>query len=101
MYFLGNLIVAIALILDRALGLYVYVLIGAILITWVSPDPFNPIVRFLRMVTQPLFDWTRERLPFLLIGGFDLSPIVVFIAINLIRVGILPSVARFGKNLTF
>ena len=99
MYFFGNLIIAFAQILDGTLRLYTLVLIISILVSWVSPDPFNPVVRFLRMVTQPLFDWVRERMPFLVVGMLDLSPIVVFIGIHLIRVGILPSIMQFGVSL--
>ena len=99
MYVLGNPIIAIVYILDRALALYTFVLIVAVLVSWVSPDPYNPIVRFLRSISEPLFAWVRNRLPFVVVGMIDLSPIVAFALISLIRIGILPSVAQFGRSL--
>ena len=99
MYPLGHLIIAIVVILDRTLQLYTYVLFVSILISWVSPDPSNPIVRILRGVSQPLFEWVRERMPFVVVGMLDLSPLAVFALIYLIRVGVLPSVVQFGRSL--
>jgi YggT family protein len=64
------------------LWVYSLVVIAAVLVTWVSPDPWNPIVRFLRRVTEPVFARVRRWLPFVVIGGFDLSPLVVLIAIR-------------------
>ena len=81
MFVLGNLLQAVAVILDRLLQIYNYVVLIAVLISWVSPDPFNPIVRFLRSATEPVFDWVRRRLPFTTVGMMDLSPILVFFAI--------------------
>ena len=99
MYVFGNLIIAIALILDRTLVLYTYVMIIAIVISWVSPDPYNPVVRILRSVTEPVLSWVRERLRFLVVGMLDLSPLAVFALIYLIRLGILPSLVQFGRTL--
>ena len=81
MFVLGNLLQAIAVILDRLLQIYNYVVLIAVLISWVSPDPFNPVVRFLRSATEPVFDWVRRHLPFTRVGMMDLSPILVFFAI--------------------
>jgi YggT family protein len=47
----------------------------------VRPDPYNPIVRFLRSATEPVFYRVRKWLPFVFVGGVDLSPIVVLFAI--------------------
>ncbi|MBI4004422.1 MAG: YggT family protein [Candidatus Omnitrophica bacterium] len=77
MFILGNLFEALAVILDKALWLYSIVVFIAVMISWVSPDPFNPVVQFLRSVTQPVFDWIRARLPFAVIGMLDLSPIIL------------------------
>ena len=77
MFVLGNLFEALAVILDKALWLYNFVVIAAVMITWVNPDPFNPVVQFLRSVTQPVFEWIRRRLPFAVVGMLDLSPIIL------------------------
>ena len=81
MFIISNFMQAVAIILDRLLQIYNYVVLIAVLISWVSPDPFNPVVRFLRSATEPVFEWVRKHLPFAMVGMLDLSPILVFFAI--------------------
>ena len=85
MYIVANLIQAAALILDKVLELYNLVMIVAVIVSWVSADPFNPLVRFLRSVTDPVFDWIRTRLPFTRVGMMDLSPMVAFLGVYFLR----------------
>ena len=61
-----------------------WVVIIAVLISWVNPDPRNPIVRFLWGVTEPLFRPFRRLLPPSRTGGIDLSPIFVLLIIFLL-----------------
>ena len=68
-----------------------YVVIAAALISWVSPDPRNPIVRFLRQITEPVFEPIRRLLPPWKTGGLDISPLIVIIAIQFVERVILPS----------
>jgi len=75
------------------LQLYLYVVIIAAIITWIEPNPYNPIVRFLYSVTEPVFDWVREHLP-VVFGGLDLSPIVVIFAIEIIQTVLLPTLRQ-------
>lgn len=86
MFIVSNLLQAMAVILDKVLELYNLVLIVAVIISWVSADPFNPLVRFLRSVTEPVFGWIRRRLPFTVVGMLDLSPMVAFLGIWFLRV---------------
>ena len=81
MFLISNFVEALAVILSRLLDVYKLVIIAAILLSWVSPDPFNPIVRALRAVTDPVFGFIRRRLPFATIGMLDLSPILVLMFI--------------------
>jgi YggT family protein len=76
------------------LDLYSYVIIAAALISWVSPDPRNPIVQFLHRVTEPVLAPVRRMLPPWKTGGLDLSPIIVLLAIQFIDRVILPVIAR-------
>jgi YggT family protein len=82
-----NLVQFIGWILD----LYSWVIIAAALISWVSPDPRNPIVQFLHKVTEPVLRPVRNLLPPWKTGGLDLSPLIVIIAIQFIDRVILPS----------
>jgi YggT family protein len=80
MFAVGNLIGALAYILDLALTIYMYVIIARALLSWVNPDPYNPIVRFLYTITEPVLYWVRRRVP-VLFGGLDLAPLVVLLGI--------------------
>ena len=80
MFALGHLIDALASILNLALNIYMWLIIARALLTWVNPDPFNPIVQFLYKVTEPVLGWVRNRVP-LIFGGLDLSPLLVLLGI--------------------
>lgn len=99
MFVIGNLAHAIAVIFDKVLWLYSLVVLASVLISWVSPDPFNPIVRFLRSLTEPVFDWVRRRLPFAVVGMLDLSPLIVLVAIQLLQMVVVRSLFDFALRL--
>ena len=80
MFVFANLLIAAAQVLDYVLWAYMWILFGRVVISWVNADPHNPIVRFLYNATEPVLARVRRRLP-LHAGGFDLSPIIVWIAI--------------------
>jgi len=80
MFAISNFIVAIAKILNIALSLYMWIVIGRAIISWVSPDPYNPIVKFLNAVTEPVLYPIRRKIPINL-GGIDFSPVLVILAI--------------------
>ena len=79
------ILIGLAQIISTVLTIYMFVVIAAVLITWVNPDPYNPIVRILRQLTEPLFYRVRRLMPFLMQGGLDLSPIVVVLAVSFLR----------------
>lgn len=79
MFILANLIIALAQILDYVLWAYMWILIGRVVISFFNADYQNPIVRFLYAATEPVLAPVRRRLPW--VGGFDVSPIVVWLAI--------------------
>ena len=75
-----NFIIALARVIHLVLSLMVWLIIGRALISWFSPDPYNPLVQFLFRVTEPVLSPIRNVLPYF--GGIDLSPIVVLLAIE-------------------
>jgi YggT family protein len=93
---IGYFFVALARVLDVVLTLYFWVIVIAALMSWVRPDPYNPVVRFLRAATDPVFYRVRRWLPFLTIGGFDLSPIVVILAVQFLQWFLVPTLLRLG-----
>lgn len=82
---LKHLLSAIATILDLGLNIYMWLIIARALLSWVNPDPYNPIIRFLYNVTEPVMSYVRRRVP-LVFGGLDLSPILIIIAIMFLRI---------------
>ena len=76
------------------LDIYSWIIIAAALISWVSPDPRNPIVMFLRQVTEPVLAPVRRLLPPWKTGGLDLSPVIVLIGIQFVERVILPTLLR-------
>jgi YggT family protein len=74
------------------LDIYSWIIIAAALISWVSPDPRNPIVMFLRQVTEPVLNPVRRLLPPWKTGGLDLSPLIVLLVIQFVDRVVLRSV---------
>lgn len=93
---IGYFFVAVARVLDIVFSLYFWVILVSALLSWVRPDPYNPVVRFLRAVTEPVFYRVRRWLPFLSVGGVDLSPIVVLLALQFLQWFLVPSLMRLG-----
>jgi YggT family protein len=88
----GNLLLTVANLLHLVLMAYMWIIIARAILSWVSPDPFNPIVRFLYRVTEPVLRPIRYRLPTLSMG-LDLSPMVVILVIYFVD-GFLVSTLR-------
>jgi YggT family protein len=80
MFIIVNLLDAVALVIHYLLTIYLWLIIIRALLSWVNPDPYNPIVSFLYQVTEPVLYRIRRYLPFRGIG-VDLSPIIVFVII--------------------
>lgn len=95
MFVFGNLLVAVAKLLDIVLTAYTWIIIAQAIISWVRPDPYNPIVRFLFSVTEPVLRPIRRRLPVFL-GGFDFSPLIVLLAIIFLQEFLIKSLIQLG-----
>jgi len=78
MIVLSTLIAAIANILNMVLGLYIWIVIIAALITWVRPDPYNPIVQILYRLTEPVYALIRKYIP-TNFGGMDVAPLILIL----------------------
>jgi len=77
----------VARLVLELLSIYKYILLGSVIISWVNADPYNPIVRFIRSITDPLLDKIRQFMPDT--GMLDLSPLVAFFIIHLIQSAII------------
>ena len=98
MYIVGYFLMAIANVLNLVLWLYMWVIIARAVLSWVSPDPYNPIVRFINNVTEPVLYRVRSKVP-LSFGGIDFSPIIVILIIYFLQSFVVKSLLRFSHSL--
>lgn len=85
MFALSNLFLALAKILNVALTILYWLILIRALLSWVNPDPYNPIVQFLYKTTEPILYPIRKLLPLDFRFGIDISPIIAFLAILFLR----------------
>ena len=98
MFVLGNFLEALASLINLVLQLYLWIIIARAVLSWVNPDPYNPIVQFLHRVTDPVLYWVRRRLP-LHGGGIDFSPIVVIFVIYFLQIFLVQTLINFAHQL--
>lgn len=94
---MGNLLISVAKITDILLTIYMYMIIGRAIISWVNPDPYNPIVSFLYRATEPLLARIRSKIPYM--GGIDLSPMAVILVIFFLQSFVVRTVTEIGYRL--
>ncbi|HBO85131.1 MAG: hypothetical protein A2073_05260 [Deltaproteobacteria bacterium GWC2_42_11] len=83
MFVIGNFLNAAATVFDYVLTFYMWVIIIRALISWVNPDPYNPIVKLLYQITEPVLYPLKKRMPYM--GGIDLSPLILIIIIVFLK----------------
>jgi YggT family protein len=98
MYILGNFLFAVAKIINFALSAYIWIIIGRAIISWVNPDPHNPIVRFLYEVTEPVLARIRRFIP-AFAGGIDFSPMILILAIIFLQSFLVPTLQQLAASL--
>ena len=96
MYVLGNLVIAIAKVIDVILNVYYWLILIRALISWVNPDPYNQIVQFLYRMTEPVLQPIRRLMPPL---ALDISPIIAFLMITFLQSFLVSTLIRFGWQL--
>ncbi len=94
MFILGNFVAAAAVVIGYALKFYMWVIIARAILSWVNPDPYNPIVRFIHNITEPVLYPIRSRIPYL--GGIDFSPIIVILVIVFLENFLISSLQRLA-----
>jgi len=85
MFILSNFLLALARISDIILTILYWLILIRALISWINPDPYNPIVQFLYKTTEPILSPIRRMLPIGFRFGIDISPIIAFLAILFLR----------------
>ena len=95
MFVFGDFVISIAKILNILLNIYKWIIIISALISWVNPDPYNPVVRFLYSVTDPVLRPVRRLIGYRL-GPIDISPLIVIIAIMFVQLFLIKTLIKIG-----
>lgn len=95
---MGNILLGFAEVIDSLLTMYQWVVIIRALLSFVNPDPRNPIVRALAALTDPVFRWFHRRLP-LIHGGLDFTPLVVLLIIMFLKYALVGNLRHFAQSL--
>ena len=98
MYIAGYFLTAVAKILDSLLLLYLYIVIARAVLSWVRPDPRNPIVRFINGIVDPV-SYRISRIIPTRVGMMDISPIILILLIEFLRYFLVPVLMRTGLQL--
>lgn len=97
MLVLANILIVVGQILGSVIFMMNILIIAAVIMSWVSADPRNPLVQFVKNATEPLFAWVRRYIK--PIGMLDLSPIVVLLILQLIQGVVANSLIEYGQQL--
>lgn len=95
----GTILGGIAFVLQMVLSVAIILVIVSALISWVNPDPYNPIVRFLRAATDPLLRPIRRRVP-LIGGGIDISPLILILVLYFLQYVLVQSLQHYAHKVT-
>jgi len=79
---MNALLFSIVQLIHTVINLYIWIVIISALLSFVRPDPHNPIVQTLYRLTEPVYGWLRRKMPFLIISGIDLSPLVIILGLQ-------------------
>jgi YggT family protein len=99
MFALANFLNALAHVIDVVLTIYMWLIIARAILSWVNPDPYNPIVRFLYNITEPVLGWFRRIIP-LQFGGLDLSPLAVLLVIVFLQKFLVATLLDLARRLS-
>ena len=95
MFIIAYFLLALATVLHYVLYTYMLIVIARAILSWVSPDPYNPIVRFLYTVTEPVLYRIRRLLPFDM-GGIDFSPMILVLLLIFLDQFAVPTLTRIA-----
>lgn len=98
MIVLSTFISAVAQILHMVVQAYIWVIIIAAVLSWVRPDPYNPIVQVLYRITEPAYSFVRKFIP-TVIGGVDLAPLIIILALQFIDMFFVRLLVEFANGL--
>lgn len=94
----STFLIAVAKILSMAITAYIWIVIIAALISWVRPDPYNPIIQILYRLTEPVYAFIRRYIP-TVIGGIDLAPLIVIFGLQFVDLFLVRLLVQIANGL--
>lgn len=98
MFVVNNFVMAVAQLLDFILTIYTWIVLGRVIVSWVQADPYNPIVRFLYEVTEPVLGRIRRVIP-LSMGGIDFSPMILVLIIIFVQSFLITTLKQLASGM--
>ncbi|MFU8819035.1 MAG: YggT family protein [Desulfurivibrio sp.] len=95
MFIFSNFLNALASVINIVLSIYIWVILGRVIISWVNADQYNPIVRFLYEITEPPLRLIRRYIP--VMGGFDFTPMLLILAIIFLQSFLVPTLQQLAR----
>ncbi len=95
MFMISNFLFALAKLVEILLGVYMWIVIRRAILSWVNPDPYNPVVRFLHDVTEPVLSRIRRIIP-AFGGGIEFSPMILILAIYFLMSFLVPTLKHMA-----
>jgi YggT family protein len=89
---MSTIIIALVQLVHTVINIYIWIVIISALFSFVRPDPYNPLVKFIYGVTEPAFRWIRRKAPFVVISQMDLSPLVLLLGLQFIDTILIRSI---------
>ncbi len=98
MFVAGDFLIAVASIIDKLLSAYMLIVVVRALLSWVRPDPYNPIVRFLNHLVDPITYRISRIIP-TRIGMMDISPLILIALIWFVQSFLVRLIIDVGSRL--
>lgn len=98
MYLIGYFLQAFAAILSMVINIAIIVVVARAILSWVSPDPYNPIVKLIHQISEPMLLPIQRRVP--IMGGMDISPIILLFILYFLDIFAVQTINRFAAGLT-
>jgi len=98
MFVINYFFIALANLLNLAIVVYIWIIIARAILSWVSPDPYNPLVRLVYRATEPVLRPVRERLSGFQLG-LDFSPMIVILVLYFLKEFLVPVLYRIATEI--
>ncbi len=89
---MNPLLFSLVQLLHTLITAYIWIIIISAVMSFINPDPYNQIVQAIRKLTEPVFGFVRAKMPFLMVSGMDLSPLVIILVLQFIDTFMMQSV---------